>query len=139
MESTGQSEQATTQRNALAEHLASRGVDVLFGEDQSFLNFTAKKNIDIFMGNNESIKKNLLIPNSPYKIGWKGYASMTGSERYNWTLSEKRCHAVMRYFIEKFRIPHDRFTDIEFFGKSQAITSFNADTDKRVEIKIGIL
>ncbi len=104
---------------------------VYFGFDKSTLDDEAKQALNDLAQSLANMKK--------YVIEVQGFTDVTGDAAYNYSLSEKRAAAVVRYLTEKFNIPVYRVHEIGF-GKdvpAQASTRREArKLSRRVEIKV---
>ncbi|HYM09775.1 MAG TPA: OmpA family protein [Bryobacterales bacterium] len=104
---------------------------VFFGFDQSALNAEAKKDLDELAQSVSSVKK--------YVIEVQGFTDTTGDTGYNYSLSEKRAAAVVRYLTEKYSIPVYRVHQIGFGKDMPAQASSRREARKlsrRVEVKV---
>lgn len=104
---------------------------VYFGFDKSTLDAEAKKDLDELAQPVSSMKK--------YVIEVQGFTDTTGDASYNYSLSEKRAAAVVRYLTEKYNVPVYRIHRIGFGKDMPAEASSRREARKlsrRVEVKV---
>ncbi|HYM10392.1 MAG TPA: OmpA family protein [Bryobacterales bacterium] len=104
---------------------------VLFGFNKSELSTDAQQQLDELATSLGSMKK--------YVIEVQGFTDTTGSSSYNYTLSERRAAAVVRYLTEKHAVPVYRVHTIGLGKDMPAQASSQREGRKlsrRVEVKI---
>jgi OOP family OmpA-OmpF porin len=104
---------------------------ILFGFDKSMLSDDATKELDDLAQS--------LANNKKYVIEVQGFTDKTGPSAYNYSLSERRAAAVVRYLTEKHNIPVYRVHTIGL-GKdvpAEGATGREArKLSRRVEVKV---
>lgn len=68
--------------------------------------------------------------NPNVKFNLVGFCDMTGSDDYNWKLSQRRAEEVKRVLVEQFGIPADRLT-CDWKGKTMAFGDLNYSVNRR--------
>jgi OmpA-OmpF porin, OOP family len=142
---TQQANQAQTAANDVAHRADSldavvKGLDnykkmadvtVTFGFDKSVLTADDKDQLDSFA--------NQLGSSRSYILEVTGGTDTTGSDEYNYQLSQRRADAVVQYLAAKYNIPAHRFYLIGI-GKDQQVadnkTKEGRQKNRRVEVQL---
>ncbi len=105
---------------------------VHFSNGSARLSKSGKATLDELIAENSNV--------NGYLVAIEGYASSTGSEHYNQSLSDRRAAAVSQYLREKNNVPTWRFVTPAGYGETHpAASNKNSkgrSDNRRVEIKI---
>ena len=69
--------------------------------------------------------------NPDLKLTIVGFCDYTGSDAYNWKLSQRRAEEVKRLMVKKYGIDEDRLT-VDYKGKTVAFGDINYSLNRRV-------